>query len=378
LYIKYISIFYRLETKNVDLDCTKFQRDLDVIRSFPYTVPVNPLTPGNRSFAIMNTVSQIEQLTITNEIHVPVAVFCLVHLQTLTILRTPFVTQFEIDDNLIINSIPSVIGRLTRLRTLSLKQSPTSYFPSTALATLTSLNTIVIDSCDLVALPSTIALLTGLVTLNLPNNRLVTLPDNIGLLPGLVTLNLPNNRLETLPYNIGSLGKTLTYLDLTNNSIRALPQSVGSLGNLTTMLLSNNPLVSLVPLSGLSKLINLYATNCQVKYIPSNLTSVTNVFLQFNNITDISYLHNLASTRLATLNLANNQIDWMLPEIRRFATTLNSLQINNNSLTYLPTEMFLMTALRTANIANNLFAPDELLTIRNTFRTRLPYCVLTS
>lgn len=293
-------------------------------------------------------------MTIFNETHLPITVFCLVHLQSLTVIRAPFVPQYELDDEYLMNTIPSYIGRLTRLQTLSLNSFPAISFPSAALALLTNLRTFQIINCGLLQLPSTVASLTSLVTLSLSNNRLTSIPDTIG-----------------------ALNKTLITLDLSNNAIRILPDSIGNLGSLSSVTVSNNPLLSLVPFSGLSKLVSLNAMNCQVNSLPSNLTMLRNLYLQFNNISDIMNLHDLKSNQLSILNLAYNQFDTVPAQIQQFAATLTDLQINNNKLFYLPNNMYALTRLQRANIANNLFPPDELTTIRNLFRTRLPGCILT-
>jgi Leucine-rich repeat (LRR) protein len=185
-------------------------------------------------------------------------------------------------------------------------------------------------------------------------------------------LKLPTNHLSSLPDNIGTLGNTLKTLALTQNDIRTLPESMNTLKTLTTVRLSFNKIVSLVPLSDLPKLTNIEAMNCQIKFLPSNLTMLANLNLQSNNITDINYLHKLISTKLSILNLGNNQIDMIPPKIPEFAPTLTNLQLNNNLLFYFPSGILLLTSLTVANIANNKFDPNKLTTIKTNFLQKLP------
>ena len=91
------------ETTSQFLDCSKFKRDLDVIRSFSFVVQMNPLIKTNKIYAIMNSSSQIEELNIFHEVQLPIDVFCLVSLHTLQVNGTPFVHKKKMNSVIMLN-----------------------------------------------------------------------------------------------------------------------------------------------------------------------------------------------------------------------------------------------------------------------------------
>jgi Leucine-rich repeat (LRR) protein len=132
----------------------------------------------NKTYAVMNGVSQIEELNIFYETKLPLSVFCLINLQTLRVSGTPFVPQFELDDTAISTGLCPLISHLSKLRVLSLVNTTASHIPHHELGTLTNLTSLEIENCGLRELPPTIALLTKLQILKLPMNHLYSLPDN--------------------------------------------------------------------------------------------------------------------------------------------------------------------------------------------------------
>lgn len=158
----------------LDLDCSKFKRDLDVLRSFSYPIQLNPLITTGKTYAIMNSASQVEELSIYNEINLPIDVFCLIHLRTLRVNGTPFAPHNQFD---VVAS--DFIYNLKQLRVLSLINITASFYIfSAALTALTNLTILEIDNCGLCEIP--ISLFTNLQQLRLPNNRFHSIPHTTG------------------------------------------------------------------------------------------------------------------------------------------------------------------------------------------------------
>jgi len=128
----------------------------------------------------MNSASQVEELSIYHQINLPLDVFCLVHLHTLRVNATPFVSRFELDDDTISTGLSPLISRLNKLRVLSLTNTTASHIPHHALAVLTNITILEIDNCGLLEIPPTISLLTNLQQLRLPNNHLHSMPQHTG------------------------------------------------------------------------------------------------------------------------------------------------------------------------------------------------------
>jgi len=274
---------------NANLDCSRFKRDLDVLRSFSYPVQLNPLITTGKTYAIMNSDSQVEELNIYHQINLPLDVFCLIHLQTLRVNGTPFVSHFELDDDIISTGLSPLISRLNQLRVLSLINTTASYIHHQALAVLTNITILEIENCGLLEIPSTISLLTNLQELRLPKNHLHLMPHNTAL---------------------QQMSK-LEYLDLSHNKIK--------------------------------------------------------------DITDLAYI---ASRLVATMDLSYNEIDYVPPEISQFYYELYYLYLNDNKLTYLPTDVFHLQYLQKADFQRNPFPADEIIAIKARFQSTIPVCTL--
>ena len=144
------------ETTSQFLDCSKFKRDLDVIRSFSFVVQMNPLIKTNKTYAIMNSNSQIEELNIFHEVQLPIDVFCLVSLHALQVNGTPFVHKNEFGNYVKLTGVSPLISRLNKLTILSLVNTTASYIPEHALAVLTNLTKLQVEDCDLYQIPSSL------------------------------------------------------------------------------------------------------------------------------------------------------------------------------------------------------------------------------
>lgn len=275
---------------NANIDCSKFKRDLDVLRSFSFVVQINPIITTEKTYAIMNSNSQVEELSIYHEISLPLDVFCLVNLHTLQVNSTPFVARFEPNDPSISTGLSPLISRLTKLTILSLVNTTASYIPDHALAVLTNITKLEIANCGLFEIPPSISLLTNLEELRLPNNHLHSMPQNTAL----------------------RQMSQLKYLDLSHNKIK-----------------------------------------------------------------DVTDLAEITSRNVATMDLSFNEIDYIPPEISQFYFALMYLYLNDNQLSYLPTDIFKLKYLYGANVQGNLFPQDEIIAIKQKFRLSVPSCTLT-
>ena len=141
---------------------------------------MNPLITTGKTYAIMNSNSQVEELNIYHQISLPLDVFCLVHLHTLRVNGTRFISRSELGDNNISTGLSPLISHLTKLTVLSLINTTASHIPNHALAVLTNLTKLEIDNCNLYEIPSSISLLTKLEELRLPNNHLYSMPQTTG------------------------------------------------------------------------------------------------------------------------------------------------------------------------------------------------------
>ena len=148
-------------------------------------------------------------------------------------------------------------------------------------------------------------------SVNLSKNAFTDLPQSmICLSVCLKELNMGRNRLSSLNSDIG-LYLRLTMLDLRNNQLSSLPKEMDSLYDLRELYISYNRFTTLPSVVyELKKLENLFADTNKIDHI------------------DATGIKNLPV--LATLDLQNNNIGQVPPELGN-CTQIKSLQLNGNA-----------------------------------------------
>ena len=205
-------------------------------------------------------------------------------------------TMLRLSDNDLTTLPSDIFDGLTRLEWLGLYDNALTALPSGVFDGLTRLFYLYMDDNDLTTLPSDIFDgLTTLVTISLEGNALTTLPSDI--FHGrtrLIYLHLRHNALTTLPSGVFDGLTALSQLDLASNALTTLPSGIFDklLKDGETQLrwigLDYNVLTSLP--SG----------------IFDRLTSLDTLFLDDNNITDVSAVEDV--TTLEYLFLLGNPI----------------------------------------------------------------------
>ncbi len=253
------------------------------------------------------------------------------------------VTKLLISDpNLFMKVVPASIGKLTKLRSLTLLSISLEEIPNT-IGNLTELQILDLSGNSLKELPKEIGNLTKLRTLDLSNNQLKTIPDEIGNLTELsFQLHLSDNNLESIPSSIRNLTK-LGFLRLSNNSLKNIPENtLGNLTGLITLDISNNKDLVSIPgdLGKLTGLSNLYLSNTSLTTIPDNfweLIGLRELDLSDNSVTSISTQIE-ALTELQLLNISDNRLGSIPREIGNLGSLIR-LDISKNPLTIIPREV---------------------------------------
>jgi Leucine rich repeat len=138
-----------------------------------------------------------------------------------------------------LNTLPEVIGRLSRLQKLDLTGNRLSTLPE-AIGRLSRLQELYLSGNQLNTLPEAVGRLSGLQLLDLSRNQLGTLPEGIGRLSQLRWLYLSRNQLSMVPEAIERLSQ-LEELDLSGNQLSTLPEAMRSLERLNRLFLHSNP-----------------------------------------------------------------------------------------------------------------------------------------
>ena len=252
-----------------------------------------------------------------------------------------------------IEVVPMQISQLEALSKLSLADNVIKEIEQGAFNTLTQLKTLYLFNNLLCTLPPDFASQLGsLTTLYLQHNLLEHLPP-LHSLASLRELNVSHNKLTSLPSVEGLT--SLTQLDLSHNRLNSLPVSFGALSQLRSLDASFNELYNLpVGFARLQRLTRLNLSgNCFTtggnKILPHtfdeegnpdqplpvtaeglqplwSLGRLEEVYLALNFINSLPSLALKNLTRLATLNLAHNNISLKMLPLTTFEEEDQSLE----------------------------------------------------
>jgi Leucine-rich repeat (LRR) protein len=202
--------------------------------------------------------------------------------------------------------------------------------------------------------------------LDLSNLGLTSLPAEIGSLVNLTHLFLHNNNLTEIPVEIGNLAN-LDKLELSYNQLTELPSEIGNLTNLTHLGLTNNQLSILpIEIGNLTSLRDLWVSSNQLTELPLFLNQLVNLLIleiEDNFIQDISQEDIEDLINVTSINLGNNQISTIPPEIGNLIN-LTLLNLDSNQLTTLPSEIGNLTKLSYLSLRYNpiSYLPESICT----------------
>ena len=297
-----------------------------------------------------------------------------------------------------ISIIPESIGNLEKLETLDIAHNRISILPPVigSLENLTSLN---IVGNGLKEIPNEISKLKNLKKFDfrcnyvneipdsiccIPirffhgrNNMISSLPENFGNLKDLQDCRLDTNLLKTLPNSIGNL-QSLKILLVYQNEIESIPSSLGNLSGLIEMDLSENNLSNLPhELSGLESLEILFLSKNNFIEIPScisNMKSLVHFEIFHNNINTLSGESFLSLKKLGKLNLNLNSISY-LPEEISLLENLVFLELAFNDIEEISENIYEMKSLTFLNLSHNKLKklPESLCSMKQLKKLYISY-----
>ena len=119
----------------------------------------------------------------------------------------------------------------------------------------------------------------------------------------------------------------ITKLDLTNKHLDHIPKKINQLTKLQKLCLGMNQITKIQNLDNLTNLQKLYLINNQITQIQNldNLINLQELYLHNNQITQIP-IEILQNRNLNQFHYANNQIEYIPPNVQRFLNRLHHRQ----------------------------------------------------
>jgi Leucine-rich repeat (LRR) protein len=294
------------------------------------------------------------------------------------------VTQINLEDNKLTDSLPNSICNLTALTYFDASNNRiTGSIPANIgnLIKLTYLNFYFNKLTG--SIPNSIGNLINLETLNFFSNKLSgIIPPSIGNLTRLISLELNSNSLEgSIPASIGNLINLGNFSAFGNNLSGEIPTSITHLKNLSTLDLTSNKLTGQIP-DSIGNLTNLYyfslAGNKLKGKIPAsigNLERLYELHLSYNHLSgsipeSICNLYDLFY-----VELQYNELSGKIPENLGNLFNLDNIKLNNNELTgHVPASFRNFERLGFFDLSYNDLTGEFIFPLRN----KIPYTIYLS
>jgi Leucine-rich repeat (LRR) protein len=178
-----------------------------------------------------------------------------------------------------------------------------------------------------------------LEVLVLYNLNIENIPSEVWMMTKLRHLSLRDNEIDSFPSELYCLSN-LTHLDLCWNQITHISNQINKLTQLQILNLSSNRLTQFPDnISSLLHLSGLWIDENKFKRLPPHLPpNLVRLDLRRNLITLIPSTTLSSLTRLEILYLSLNQIT-ILPSQIGLLTSLRYLEINDNKLSFVPSDL---------------------------------------
>ncbi|XP_057819335.2 probable leucine-rich repeat receptor-like protein kinase At1g35710 [Cryptomeria japonica] len=259
-------------------------------------------------------------------------------------------SEIDLSENQLNGSLPSCLSSLSSLIELHLSGNGLSgNIPLSSSLAVLDLSA---NNFEGETALSNICLLSNLSEIDLSTNQLNgSLPSCLGNLSSLISLDIHGNHLSgNIPYSLGNLS-SLKYFDVSNNSLSgSIPDSFGNLSSLESMDLSYNHLNGTLPssFSRLSSLTELYADgnafnqSIASSVLPSSIEGLS-LSLDDQHMISEAFLHNLS--KLDNLYLSNCEVNisstW-IPSFQLGSLFMTSCKVDGQIPLWISTQFSLL------------------------------------
>ncbi|XP_011168943.1 toll-like receptor 3 [Solenopsis invicta] len=176
--------------------------------------------------------------------------------------------------------------------------------------------------------------------------------------------------------------KNLHYLSISTCKISVIePDAFEDNNKLLYLNLSSNYIkhIHSVTFANLQQLKTLDLSNNQLEEVPQflNTTEINNLYINYNNITNLSSYSFMQMTKLTKLLLGWNRIDQINVNAFAHLSSLEELELSNNMLSFLPEKWAeYLVALKYLDLSGNQFTSLKSLSLTNTIPLIKIYLVM--
>jgi len=265
-----------------------------------------------------------------------------------------------------IDSIPLSIQNINSLKNITIQNSQITEIPI-ELFSLTNLNAMNFSNNEINFLPNMFDLLdSSFRIIDFSNNNLFSIPSSIFDLSEIEFINFNNNMIESLPLEICNLNPAISVSLLENNLCIQdnVPECFQENIEFQTKCYSE------IDINGLDALIdsnNILIEDCNCDINNNGLIDAFEfgeqtwqkwnensklIELKVLGISEFPQVSYESLTAMKNLNISNNNIDFIYPEIS-FLTSLENLDLSYNLITTLPDELSTLSNLNNLFLNNN-------------------------
>jgi len=265
-----------------------------------------------------------------------------------------------------IDSIPSSIQNINSLKNITIQNSQITEIPI-ELFSLANLNAMNLSNNEINFIPNMFDLLdSNFRIIDFSNNNLLSIPSSIFNLPEIQFINFNNNMIESLPLEICNLNTAISVSLLENNLCiqENVPECVQENIEFQTKCYSE---IDIIGLNAIIDSNNILIEDCDCDI---NFNGLIDAFelgeqtwqkwnenaklieLKVLGISEFPQVSYESFTALEDLDLSNNNIDSIYSEIS-YLTALENLNLSHNLLTTLPEELSTLSNLNNLFLNNN-------------------------
>ncbi|KAG0016177.1 cysteinyl-tRNA synthetase, partial [Entomortierella chlamydospora] len=256
--------------------------------------------------------------------------------------------------------IPSNVRYIVNLQLLDARGNRIRDLEKAHLDQASKLHTLILQCNRLDSIPSSFAAFQNLRTINLSSNNFKKFPDILCSVISLEELDLSFNDIGGIPVDISNLVRLKKLLLYGNKIMPYLPKSMESLVSLRKLDIRQNGLLNLDVLNDLPALEELlvdYNTNV---ILNNTFRALVRASIVKCNMADVN-LRGTGDT-LVFLDLSSNKLSNLVPGFFEHLRCLETLKLDNNSISSIPSTISMLKKLRTLSVANNSLSslPDEI------------------